>query len=140
MKILVIDNNLFMLFSIFYLIGCDNGNDNLPTEFVLYQNYPNPFGGVIPTGNPGTTIKYSIPSSKTPLLRQGTQVGGVGGELVILKVYDILGLEVATLIDKQQQPSNYKTTFNANGLPSGVYYYSIKTNDFYKTKKMILIR
>ncbi len=130
-------------------VNYNDGNDNLPTEFVLYQNYPNPFGGAIPSGNPSTTIKYSMPTiigtGQASVERNAVSLKNSEqfGELlynVTLKVYDILGREVATLVNKHQQPGNYKVTFNANGLPSGVYYYSIKTNDFFKTKKMILIR
>ncbi|VAX14899.1 hypothetical protein MNBD_IGNAVI01-3211 [hydrothermal vent metagenome] len=92
----------------------------------LYQNYPNPF-------NPSTTIRYSIPSLQTPLS------GGVGGVLVTLKVYNVLGQEVTTLVNKQQKPGNYNVTFNANNLPRGVYFYSLKTENFSLTKKMLLL-
>ncbi len=95
--------------------------------FGLEQNYPNPF-------NPSTTIKYSIPLLKTPLS------GGVGGGLITLKVYDILGCEVATLVNKQQQPGNYEVNFNATGFSSGIYLYRITVGNFSATKKLLLLK
>ncbi|MCF6270668.1 MAG: exo-alpha-sialidase [Melioribacteraceae bacterium] len=106
-----------------------NGNkgSQLPTEYSLSQNYPNPF-------NPSTTIKYTIPSVQTPLL------GGVGGGLVTLKVYDILGREVATLVNKQQKAGNYEVSFDASNLTSGVYFYRLHAGSFVESKKMILLK
>ncbi|MBK7381351.1 MAG: T9SS type A sorting domain-containing protein [Ignavibacteriales bacterium] len=98
-----------------------------PTEFSLEQNYPNPF-------NPTTKIKYTIPS--TPL----SFGEGLG---VRLLVYDILGNEVATLVNKPQQPGTYEVEFNvgqAISLSSGVYYYQLRVGGFVETKKMILLR
>jgi hypothetical protein len=91
---------------------------NIPTEFSLAQNYPNPF-------NPVTTIKYSIPS---------------WGEVVSLKVYDILGNEVATLVNEIQPAGNYEVKFNASNLSSGVYLYKLNVGSFVKTKKLILMK
>ncbi|MCF6270164.1 MAG: T9SS type A sorting domain-containing protein [Melioribacteraceae bacterium] len=113
-----------------------NEKSELPETFSLSQNYPNPF-------NPSTTIKYSIPvvetrrgvSPQTPLL------GGVGGGLVTLKVYDILGREVATLVNKEQMPGNYEVQFTTNGgLTSGVYFYQLKSGSFSATKKLLLLK
>ena len=99
-----------------------------PNEFKLYQNFPNPF-------NPTTKIKYSIPSSSySPLL------GGVRGGLVTLKVYDILGREVATLVNEQQQPGNYEIEFNASKLSSGVYFYRLRAGNFAAANKLILLK
>ena len=100
------------------------------SKFSLSQNYPNPF-------NPSTTIKYSIPSVENANFRS-----------VQLKVYDVLGREVATLVNKEQQPGNYEVKFNASSLTSGVYFYRIQAGDpakglgqvFIETKKMILLR
>ena len=106
---------------------------NSPTEFSLEQNYPNPF-------NPTTKIKYTIPS--TPL----SFGEGLG---VRLLVYDILGNEVATLVNKQQQPGTYEVEFNvgqAISLSSGVYYYQLRVypvsgaGSFVETKKMMLMK
>jgi hypothetical protein len=86
-------------------------------EFHLSQNYPNPF-------NPNTTIEFSIPKS----------------EKVNLEVYNVLGQKVITLISKKLKAGIYKTTWNASGFASGVYFYKIKTESFEKTKKLILLR
>ncbi len=94
-----------------------------PKEFVLNQNYPNPF-------NPTTTIKYSIPEIAT--LNATTAVS--------LKVYDILGREVATLVNKNQKAGNYEVVFNASNLTSGTYFYRITAGDFSKTMKLILLK
>ena len=86
-------------------------------EFKLYQNYPNPF-------NPVTHIKYTVP------------VAGI----VTLKVYDILGREVATLIYTEKAPGRYDSEFDASKFSSGIYYYTLKTNEFLSVKKMVLIK
>ena len=93
-----------------------------PTKFSLEQNYPNPF-------NPVTKIKYTIPSN-------------VKGEMsnVSLKVYDILGNEIVTLINEEKQPGTYEVDFDGTNLPSGIYFYQLKTGNFIETKKMILLR
>ena len=98
------------------------GEDILPTQFMLEQNYPNPF-------NPSTTIRYSIPVVE-PTRRVGCT----------LKIYDILGREVTTLVNKEHKPGNYAVTFNAKNLSSGIYYYRISTENYIKTMKMILIK
>ena len=100
---------------------------NSPTEFSLEQNYPNPF-------NPTTKITYTIPS--TPL----SFGEGLG---VRLLVYDILGNEVATLVNEPQQPGTYEVEFNvgqAISLSSGVYYYQLRAGGFTQTKKMLLLK
>jgi len=96
-----------------------------PDAFLLEQNYPNPF-------NPATKIKYTIPSVT---LRQAQ-----GDILVSLKVFDVLGNEVATLVNEHQQPGNYEVEFNADKLSSGVYYYQLRADNFVETKKMLLLR
>ncbi len=100
----------------------NNEDENLPKEFVLEQNYPNPF-------NPSTIIRYQIPSN----------VRGKREE-VRLVIYDVLGREVATLVNKQQEAGSYEVNFNSSGLTSGVYFYKLKTDSFNKTMKMILLR
>ena len=93
-------------------------NDNpIPQNFTLEQNYPNPF-------NPSTTL---------------SQRGDEGG-FVTLKIYDSLGKEVQTLVNRQQSPGSYKVKFDASGLPSGIYFYTLKTNGYSLTKKMILLK
>ncbi len=98
-----------------------------PQTFLLYQNYPNPF-------NPTTKIKYTIPNTHSPLL------GGVSGGLITLKVYDVLGREISTLVYEIKQPGKYEVEFNASSLSSGVYFYQLKAGEFIQTKKMILIK
>jgi len=103
-------------------------NEILPIKFSLAQNYPNPF-------NPTTKIKYSIPSTGTSSLSTS---GGM--KLVQLKVYDILGNEVATLVNEEKPAGEYEVEFNASKLPSGIYFYRLKAGNFIQTKKMILIK
>ncbi|MDZ4711425.1 MAG: T9SS type A sorting domain-containing protein [bacterium] len=87
------------------------------SEYKLYQSYPNPF-------NPVTRISYSIP-----------QEG-----LVTLKVYDLLGKEVATLINEIIQPGNHFIDFNAANISSGVYFYRIQSGEFSDVKRMVVIK
>lgn len=93
----------------------------LPTDFILYQNYPNPF-------NPSTKIVFSIPY--------------VGSELAqtVLKVYDILGKEVGTLINEYKTAGSYEVEFDASHLPSGMYFYRLSVGSFSQTKKMLLLK
>ncbi len=114
---------------------------SVPYSFSLAQNYPNPF-------NPSTTINYSIPALETghaPSLQNN------GRSLpVTLVVYDILGREVATLVNKNQSPGEYQVSFSAKGgsasggdassLSSGVYFYTLRAGTLVNTKKMILLR
>jgi hypothetical protein len=91
--------------------------EEVPTEYALYQNYPNPF-------NPSTTIEFDIPEKTN----------------VKIIIYDILGREIETLIDKELEPGKYKLNFTSTNLPSGVYFYTLKTPKFTKTNKMLLIK
>ncbi len=113
----------------FPITAIDENDEPLATEFQLYQNYPNPF-------NPTTTIKYEIPvgvKSKTGDVKHGMKT-------VKLTVYDVLGREVATLVNKRQSPGRYSVTFNAFNLPSGLYFYKLTAGEFSQTKKMILMK
>ncbi len=106
-----------------------NDKNLIAKGYKLFQNYPNPFPANGGTCNPTTTIKYSIP------------VVGTAHELSVrLTVYDILGREVETLVNKHQTPGNYTLRFNASGLPSGVYFYRLKAGNFSEVKKMILMK
>ena len=100
-----------------YVTGVEDDASYIPQEFVLHQNYPNPF-------NPTTVISYQVP---------------VAGH-VTLKIYDILGNEVLTLVNEEESAGSYKKEFNANGLSSGVYFYRLFYSDKALTKKMLLIR
>ena len=97
-------------------------NKSIPNKYSLSQNYPNPF-------NPSTTIKYSIPN-----------VGVGHAPTVQLKVYDVLGREVATLVNKEQSAGNYEVQFDASGLTSGIYLYQLQSGNFIESRKMILIK
>jgi hypothetical protein len=88
-----------------------------PTDYALVGNYPNPF-------NPTTIINYQLPK----------------GGLVMLKVYDILGREVTSLVNEVQQAGNYSIPFDASKLSSGIYIYTIHANDFVQSKKMNLVK
>jgi hypothetical protein len=116
---------LYGCYATFLFFGVAN-SDNMPETFALYQNYPNPF-------NPTTTIKFQIPSSKLGF-------GNWNLGFVSLKVYDVLGREVATLVNDNLQPGNYEVTFDATGLPSGVYYYRLTAGGFTRVRKMVLVR
>ncbi len=94
-----------------------SGGLSVPTEFKLEQNYPNPF-------NPATIIKFSVPQM----------------ERVNLKVYDLLGREVATLVNEEKAPGSYEVKFDGSNLASGTYFYRLQAGDFVQVKKMMLMK
>lgn len=102
--------------------------ENIPKEFILYQNYPNPF-------NPTTTIQFSLTLS----LSQWERVSE-GRVRVTLKVFDVLGREVATLVDGELNPGEHSVVYDAKGLPSGVYFYRLSAGSFTETKKMLITK
>ncbi len=91
--------------------------DQVPMQFALEQNYPNPF-------NPTTVISYQLP---------------VAGK-ILLKVYDVLGREVATLVNEVKPAGNHSVQWNAQGRASGVYFYRLNTKDFVQAKKLLLLK
>jgi hypothetical protein len=93
---------------------------SFPESFVLEQNYPNPF-------NPSTKIRYSIPNV------------GSGLAQTVLKVYDVLGNEIATLVDEYREAGSYEVEFDASNISTGVYFYKLQSGSFVETKKMILL-
>jgi len=93
-----------------------SGNE-LPSEYELVQNYPNPF-------NPSTKINYQIPELS----------------FITIKVYDVLGNEITTLVNEEKPVGNYEVEFNASILPSGVYFYKLRAGNFVETKKMLLMK
>jgi len=99
------------------IVSVDQTSACMPQSFELYQNYPNPF-------NPSTTIKFALPKASH----------------VMLKVYDLLGQEVATLVNEPLGPGTYERTFSAEGLASGMYFYRLQTGGFTQTKKLLLLR
>ncbi len=112
-------------------------NIGSPAKFELMQNYPNPFFAES-SGNPTTTIKYSIPS--VIARSEATKQSHDFASNVQLNVYNILGEEIATLVNEKQSPGNYSVQFDASNLPSGVYFYTLRVGDFIATKKMILLK
>jgi hypothetical protein len=98
-------------------VGIQQVGTILPSEFRLYQNYPNPF-------NPITNVKFSI----------------VNSGLVKLTVYDVLGHEVQTLVNERLNAGTYETTFDGSMLPSGVYFYTLITDSFKMTRRLLLIK
>jgi len=98
-------------------IGIQNISSEIPKGFLLSQNYPNPF-------NPVTNLEFGI-----------SKLG-----FVSLKIYNVLGKELATLVNAKLNPGTYKYEFDASELTSGIYFYTLKVNEFSETKKMILIK
>ncbi len=99
------------------LISSINERDDVPREFKLYQNYPNPF-------NPKTTISYDVAVESK----------------AVLKVYDIIGREIATLVDEIKSPGYYKVEFNGTNLSSGIYFYTMQSGKIFFVRKMLLVK
>lgn len=122
----VIDSPYVYLHQVDKITDVENQVSELPEQFSLFQNYPNPF-------NPSTIIKYSIPT-----------VASGHAPTVLLKVYDILGREVATLVNEEQQFGEYEVTFDTRSisqqLSSGIYYYQLRAGSFVQSKKMMLLK
>ncbi len=108
------------------LVGIQPISIEIPNKFSLSQNYPNPF-------NPSTKIRFDISGASV------AQTFGTTG-FSVLSVYDILGREVATLVNEQLKPGTYEVEFDGSNLPSGVYYCKLTTGDFNQSRKMILIK
>lgn len=106
-------------------IGIHQLSSNVPGQFMLYQNYPNPF-------NPATKIKFDIPDFP--------EIKGVRGMSIRLTIFDILGHEIATLVNTQLQPGTYEIGWNGINFPSGIYFYRLTTEDFSESKRMVLIK
>jgi len=99
------------------ILPVEEENNLIVDEFRLYQNYPNPF-------NPTTKIKYQIPEIS----------------FVSIKVYDVLGSEIATLVNEEIPAGNYEVEFDATGLPSGIYFYRLQAGNFVSVRKMVLMK
>ncbi|MCX6165868.1 MAG: alpha/beta fold hydrolase [Ignavibacteriae bacterium] len=108
----------------FIPIGVNQISSNIPDKFSLSQNYPNPF-------NPSTIIKFSIPENDILKMRN---------DIVTLKVYNILGKEVATLVNERLQAGTYEVKFEGSNLPSGIYFYKLETEKYREVKRMILLK
>ncbi len=110
-------------FKIYYASLTDVKNEELHIkDYSLSQNYPNPF-------NPSTIITYSI----SPNVQSGLSN-------VSLKIYDVLGREIVTLVNKEQSAGNYEVQFNGSSLTSGIYFYKLQSGNFAESKKMLLIK
>lgn len=99
------------------LVVTANDPSDIVYEFTLQQNYPNPF-------NPGTNIQYTVGSK----------------QFVSIKIYDVLGREIATLVNEEKQPGEYKISFNGSNLSSGTYFYRLRAGEFLETKKLLLLK
>jgi len=111
-------NILGLAYEVTGVTSVEGGEDKtIPTEFALSQNYPNPF-------NPSTTIIYKIPELS----------------FVTIKIYDVLGREVAILINDEKPIGSYEVEFDATAIPSGIYLYRLQAGSFVETKKMVLMK
>jgi hypothetical protein len=109
-------------------VSTDVADINYPVDFSLEQNYPNPF-------NPTTKIGFTIPLQQNPLLG-----GDYRGGIVTLKVYGVLGKEVATLVNKELPAGTYEVEFDGSELTSGVYFYKLQAAEFIEIKKMTFLK
>ncbi len=105
------------------VIGIQTTGTEIPSAFSLSQNYPNPF-------NPVTKMRFDIPLSRGVSEEQG----------VLLAIYDALGREVAVLVNEDLKPGTYEADWNASSFPSGVYFYTLRTDGYTETKRMVLIK
>jgi aminopeptidase N len=110
-------NNDIVLKTATLVVGINNELNAIPEKFALHQNYPNPF-------NPVTNIKFDLPKSS----------------FVTLKIFDMLGREVATLVNEKRDAGTYSVDWKAGEFSSGIYFYSIKAGDFNETRKMLLVK
>ena len=110
-RIYWLDNNMFG-----GVVSVDNETAQ-PNDFYLSQNFPNPF-------NPTTSIEYRV----------------ISNEFVSLKVFDLLGNEIATLVNESKQPGSYQVSFDASGMPSGIYFYRLQAGSYTHSRKMILLK
>jgi hypothetical protein len=99
------------------IVSVEEIADVVPTKFILHQNYPNPF-------NPSTKIIYSVPKISK----------------VVIKIFDVLGNEIETLVNEDKPAGEYEIEFVGDGSTSGIYFYQIKAGEFIQTRKMILIK
>ena len=99
------------------VVPVNHNNDLLPKDFKLLQNFPNPFNSV-------TTIKFDIPVNS----------------IVRLKLYNILGEEVITLVNEEKPTGSYEVEWNTKALPSGIYFYQLQAGSFVETKKMVILK
>jgi hypothetical protein len=129
-----LEGHILKLVDTVALTPVSNIGEKIPSKYALFQNYPNPF-------NPTTMIKFDVgPPLSSPLPMTGSSTSQGGDREVVLKIYNILGKEVATLVNEPLSPGTYEVEWNASNYPSGIYYYRLTANDFSDVKKMILIK
>jgi hypothetical protein len=104
--------------------GTRQDTPQMPKEFALMQNYPNPF-------NPKTDFRFRLPAGQAGIVHSG---------MVTLRIYDVLGKEVATLVNEVKEPGEYSVSWDAGKFPSGVYFYRLQTGNFSAMKKLILLK
>jgi len=104
-------------YSYLQVTGITGESGTIPKDFTLSQNFPNPF-------NPSTVIKYQLPKES----------------FVTIKIYDLLGRDVKTLVKEEKSTGSYSVKFNSANLPSGIYLYRLQAGDFVQTRKMILLK
>ena len=128
-KLKALADSVIALYNNGFTIGIKPISSEIPAHFQLYQNYPNPF-------NPTTKIKFDIP----PLAKgwRGEPLGSTGG--VSLKIYDITGREIQSLVNEQLSPGTYEVTFRADDFSAGIYFYKLQSERFSESKKMVLIK
>ena len=114
-------------------IGISNIGNKIPSGYNLFQNYPNPF-------NPVTKIRFEIRPPLNPLHRERDVPLTKEGIIVSMRIYDILGREVATLFNEQLKSGSYEVEWDASNYPSGLYFYKLTAGDFRQTKKMVLVK
>jgi flagellar hook assembly protein FlgD len=101
-------------------LGIEKISNEIPAKFELSQNYPNPF-------NPKTTIRFDVPSVETI-------------HELSLRIYDILGREIATIVNQELKPGSYNVDWDGTNYPGGVYLYKLQAGDYSSVKKMILLK
>jgi photosystem II stability/assembly factor-like uncharacterized protein len=120
----VLGSSFQVLHASYLITGVAADRDHVPTTYRLEQNYPNPF-------NPSTSIAYAVGGVRN-------QESGFGA--VRLVVYDLLGREVAVLVDERKAPGSYSVEFDGTGLSSGIYFYRLQAGSFVETRKMVLVK
>ncbi len=111
------DNGMILKYNIMTSVFSNSQNIAVPKSIELFQNYPNPF-------NPKTIIRYSI----------------IENQFTNLKIYDVLGNEIASLVNEEQKPGSYEVEYDAGNLPSGIYFYKIQSGNKMITKKMMVLK
>jgi len=120
----LISQNQNLVYLIRHTVGIKVVSSSVPGDFKLFQNYPNPF-------NPNTKINFSIPENGKSRMENS---------IVVMKVYDILGREIVTLVNEKLKPGFYEIQFSINQLPSGIYFYRLSSSEFTDTKKLVLLK